>query len=236
MTEQSEKIRDDEYLQGRQNYYSWLKNFNDYCYLESYYVPSTNAYSETSAAVKAMKKWIHKRVGNGPARDIFKVDNTILEILGAFNTEFGSGHADPDTLIEAIKSQIYFDSRKNPEIMLNWLGENIRTVNSAFSSAASPNQEISDDDYRLIILKGLENVSSKTEFWKLVYGNIKQKKREGISLTQIDLKKALINHWYDHSAPEIILQETSGQTVTSLRPRVPYAGNVNARIRNGNGT
>ncbi len=145
----NEKVRDDEYLRGRENYYTWLRNFNDYCYLENYLVDATNdtaqTYVSSPAATKAMKKWIHKRVANGPGRQFFAIRKTIPEILATFNEEFGSGFADPDMLIDAIKNQIYFDSRR---------------------------------DYRLIILKGLENVSTKTNFWDTIYCEIKKAKRK----------------------------------------------------------
>ena len=108
LTDLDEKLREDEYLKGRQNYYSWLRNFNNYCFLESYYDSTTNVYLTTAVAVKAMKKWIHKRLGNGPARQFFHVSQTIPEILAEFNQEFGSGFADPDTLIDAIKNLFRF--------------------------------------------------------------------------------------------------------------------------------
>jgi len=60
-----------------------VKNFNEYCYIEGYYNSETKVYADTAAAVKAMKKCIHKRVGNGPARDIFDETQTIPKILDA---------------------------------------------------------------------------------------------------------------------------------------------------------
>jgi hypothetical protein len=80
------------------------------------------------------------------------------------NHEFGSGYADPDALIDAIKGEIYFDSRRDPQVVPCWLDDNLKAVNSALSSK-TPNQELAGDDYSLIILKGLENVSSKTDFY-----------------------------------------------------------------------
>jgi len=231
MAETEEKLRDDEFLKGRQNYYAWLKNFNDYCFIESYLVIDssdtlnvTKTYSTTTAAVKAMKKWLHKRVGgSGLARQCFNVEKTIPEIIAAFNAEFGSGYADPDTLIEGIKEDIFFDSRSDPQLVFVWLDENLRAVNSALSSVENPNVVLADEEYLLIILKGLENVARKTDFWKDVYGTIRQQKREKKAQTPAYLRQLLINHWHDHSTPETILKHTCGSTLTKL-VRPPYAG------------
>jgi hypothetical protein len=163
-----------------------------------------------------MKKWIHKRVANGPGRQFFAIRKTIPEILATFNEEFGSGFADPDMLIDAIKNQIYFDSRRDPQTVFNWLEENLSPVNNALSSAEKPNQELADDDYRLIILKGLENVSTKTNFWDTIYCEIKKAKREGKSQTPTILRKLIVTYWQDKSSSNVILQNTLGSRITPI--------------------
>jgi hypothetical protein len=70
MTDNEEKVSNEEILKGRENYYVWLKNFNDYCTIEGYFTDDTT-YKTNAAGIKAMKKWIHRRLGNGPGRKHF---------------------------------------------------------------------------------------------------------------------------------------------------------------------
>ena len=83
-----DKIREDEFLKGRDNYFSWLKYFNDFCTIEGLHVTDADGnttYSTTSVNVKAMKKWLHKRIGNGPGRKFFDAAKAIPEILLKLN-------------------------------------------------------------------------------------------------------------------------------------------------------
>ena len=227
MSNTEERVRDDEFLKGRENYFTWLKYFKDYCIIEKYYTDD-GEFVTTAASVSMMKKWLHKRIGNGPGRKKFDASKSIPQILQTLNTEFGSGYADPDALIKAIKREIYFDSRNDPQVALSWLDDNLKTVNSALS-ATNPNQELADDDYRLIILEGLENVSAKTDFWKTPYGEMKRKKRNSETQTPLEIQELLISHWHDHIAPEVLLQQTIGQRITPLRQNLTmgHASNVN---------
>ena len=174
-----------------------------------------------------MKKWIHRRLGTGPGRNHFDAMQDIPTILKTFNQEFGSGYADPDSLIDAIKEEIYFDSRKSPQVVFDWLADNLKAVNSALSSPAEPNAELADDDYRLIILKGLENVSKKTQFWTKIDGELKQQKREKKTQTASQIQLMIINHWNDHSPPDIVLDQT---VRTRLKPLGHgFAGGANGK-------
>jgi hypothetical protein len=232
MTDETEQIKNDEYLKGRENYYTWLKNFNDYCGIEGY-LTNTNEYSTLTAPVKAMKKWIHRRIGNGPGRNHFNIFKGIPENLEAFNKAFGSGYADPDSLIDAIKTEIYFDSRRSPQHVFDWLTENLKTVNSALSTSEEPNAELADDDYRLIILRGLENVSKKTIFWSNVYGTLKENKRKKVVQTPAEIQLSIITHWNDHSPPELVLEQTVRTRLMPLRQGNQFAGNSQQVRQNG---
>jgi hypothetical protein len=231
-----ERVREEEFLKGRENYFTWLKYFKDYCIIEGFYSADSDAFVTTPAtSVALMKKWLHKRIGNGPARKKFDPTKTIAQILLTLNTEFGSGYADPDVLIKAIKKEIYFDSRLDPQVVLSWLDDNLKSVNSALS-ATTPNQELADDEYRLIILEGLENVSEKTEFWKDPYGKIKRSKRNSETQTPLEIQKLLIDHWHDFSSPEVLLHQATSQQITPLRQvlRVPQvAARSSSNIASG---
>ena len=236
--ENDDKVREDEYLKGRDNYFNWLKYFNDFCTIEGFFTnPDADGnftYVSTAASVKSKKKWLHKRIGNGPGRKFFDPSKTIPEIFLKLNHEFGSGYADPDALIDAIKGEIYFDSRRDPQIVLSWLDDNLKAVNSALSSK-TPNQELADDDYRLIIIKGLENVSAKTNFWQLPYGEMKKMKRDLKTQTPTEIRKLLIDHWHDHSSPEVLLKQPVGQRITPLRQNDVPSGANNANGKDSGG-
>ena len=60
-------------------------------------------------------------------------------------------------------------------------------------------------------------MSTKTDFWRLPYGEIKKKKRSLESQTPTEIRKILINHWHDHSTPEVLLKQTVGLRISSLR-------------------
>jgi hypothetical protein len=101
--ENEDKVREDEYLKGRDNYFTWVQYFNHYCAIEGFLTTDAAdalTYATTAASAKSMKKWLHKRIGNGVGRKFFDPSKTIPEILLKLNHEFGSGYADPDALIE----------------------------------------------------------------------------------------------------------------------------------------
>jgi hypothetical protein len=151
-------------------------------------------------------------------RKHFFVKKTIPEIFQSFNKAFGSGFADPDDLLDAIKQEILFDSTKrSPQVTLDWLNENLKAVNSALRSQENPNAELNDDEYRLIILKGLDNVAKKTTFWQKVYGELKEKKFKKETQSVIDIDLMLIKRWNIHSSPETVLEHTVRERLMPLR-------------------
>ena len=78
-----DKVREDEYLKGRDNYFTWVQYFNHYCAIEGFLTTDAAdalTYATTAASAKSMKKWLHKRIGNGVGRKFFDPSKTIPEI------------------------------------------------------------------------------------------------------------------------------------------------------------
>ena len=118
-------------LKGMSNYIDWFHRFKQECYLNDWLL-QTGDYSADIVKIKAIKKHMMKTISN-QAIGYFDASKSIQENMTVLSNSFGQGYTDANDQIEIVKSNIWFNPKKNPMRVFTWLNKQIRIIAAAGS-------------------------------------------------------------------------------------------------------
>jgi hypothetical protein len=118
-------------LKGMANYIDWFHRFKQECYLNDWLLQNGD-YSADIVKIKAIKKHMMKTISN-QAIGYFDASKSIQENMTVLSNSFGQGYTDANDQIEIVKSNIWFNPKKNPMRVFTWLNKQIRIIAAAGS-------------------------------------------------------------------------------------------------------
>jgi hypothetical protein len=187
-------------LKGMSNYIDWFHRFKQECYLNDWLL-QTGDYSADIVKIKAIKKHMMKTISN-QAIGYFDASKSIQENMTVLSNSFGQGYTNANDQIEIVKSNIWFNPKKNPMRVFTWLNKQIRIIAAAGGS-------VTDDMKPDIIIKGLDSEKDVGQFWFTCKGQMKMEKgrENGIVSSAAKAEEFVVKFWRAHVTPQILLTE-----------------------------